>query len=104
MFKVFATLTLWGAMSALAHADTPDPCGSTSLPGIFEACRGTVWSVEVWDRSPDAPQASYVVLENPRCTADPKGVLFLGGQKDVVAFSAKAALYGLTCRPRLCVE
>ena len=91
MFKVMATLTMWGMMSALAYADAIDPCGTKSLPGEFEACHGTVWSVEVWDRSTPATAASYVVLSDPNCTAPPKGVLFIGVPEDGISFSAKVA-------------
>ncbi len=69
MFKVLVALSIWGVMSVLAHADAFDPCGNNSLPGEFEACHGTIWSVEVWDRSPTATAASYVVLQDPKCTA-----------------------------------
>lgn len=91
MFKVLATLSMWGVMSVLAHAEAFDPCGTKSLPGEFEACHGSVWSVEVWDRPPTAPAASYVVLSDPSCTAPPKGVLFIGMPEDGVSFPAKVA-------------
>jgi hypothetical protein len=55
----------------------PDAC-QTDQPFTkgFQACRGNVWSIELWSR-PNTDSSAVVTLENPLCSKLPDGPLYI---------------------------